>query len=86
MQRRRPRGGRHHPCRRGRATLGVELGAYGGFAVAFGVASVARRRETWRLLPRVITAFPALHLGYGLGMARGLVVGAPENPPSVRGR
>jgi succinoglycan biosynthesis protein ExoA len=54
-----------------RRVLALEALGYGAAALAFGAAGVARRRERWRLLPRVIAAFPVLHLGYGVGMAAG---------------
>ncbi len=57
--------------RRPRRVLALETLAYGAAAAFFGAAGVARRRESWRLLPRVITAFPVLHLGYGIGMWAG---------------
>ena len=55
----------------GRRVLAVELGAYGSMAVASAGTSICGRRESWSLLPRVITVFPAFHLGYGIGMLRG---------------
>jgi GT2 family glycosyltransferase len=55
----------------GRRALAVELGAYGAIAVTSTGISIHRRRESWSLLPRVITVFPAFHLGYGIGMLRG---------------
>jgi hypothetical protein len=54
-----------------RPWLGLEVLAYAAAALLFGAASIRRRREAWRLLPRVLVAFPALHLGYGLGMVAG---------------
>lgn len=57
--------------RGGRRVLAVELGAY--FALAFASAgmSIRGRRESWSLLPRVVSVFPAFHSGYGIGMLRG---------------
>src|SRR5437763_4377214 len=51
---------------RARRLLAFELALYATAAVGFGAASVRRRREEWRLLPRVVAAFPAFHLGYGI--------------------
>jgi succinoglycan biosynthesis protein ExoA len=50
-----------------RRLLAAELAVYGGAAFAFGVVTVARRREPWTLLPCVVAAFPTFHVGYGLG-------------------
>lgn len=54
-----------------RRLLAVELGAYAALAVGFGAIYVRRRRESWRLLPAVVTVFPTFHVAYGLGMLRG---------------
>jgi succinoglycan biosynthesis protein ExoA len=53
--------------------LAAELAAYAGAAVAFGLESVRRRRESWRLLPRVLVSFLTFHVAYGLGMLRGSI-------------
>jgi len=53
------------------AVLLVELGAYAAGAVLFGVGAIRSRRESWRLLPRVVAVFPTIHLAYGFGMAAG---------------
>ena len=55
----------------GRRVLAVELGAYVAIAIASAGTSIHRRGESWSLLPRVITVFPAFHSGYGIGMLRG---------------
>jgi succinoglycan biosynthesis protein ExoA len=52
--------------------LALEVVAYLSFALYFGLAGLRRRQESVRLLPRVVAAFLAFHLGYGLGMLRGL--------------
>jgi len=52
--------------------LVLEVALYTVLAVAFGVASLRRRREPIRLLPRAVGAFVAFHVGYGIGMIRGL--------------
>jgi len=59
--------------RRARQGLAVEVAAYSAAAVVFGAESVVRRRESLGLLPRVVAAYPAMHLGYGIGMAVGLL-------------
>jgi succinoglycan biosynthesis protein ExoA len=50
-----------------------ELGAYTAGATLFGVRALRSRRESWRLLPRVVAVFPTIHLAYGLGMAAGFL-------------
>jgi succinoglycan biosynthesis protein ExoA len=57
--------------RAGRRLLAVELGAYLGLAFASAGISIRGRRESWSLLPRVVSVFPAFHSGYGIGMLRG---------------
>jgi GT2 family glycosyltransferase len=52
---------------------GIEVGAYELGAILFAVAGIHRHRESWRLLPRVVAAFPALHFGQGIGMLLGCV-------------
>jgi succinoglycan biosynthesis protein ExoA len=52
--------------------LALEVAVYVALAIAFGLASLRRRREPYGLLPRVLAAFAAFHVGYGLGMLRGL--------------
>jgi GT2 family glycosyltransferase len=52
--------------------LGAELACYAAGAIVFGVAAVRRKRESWRLLPRVIAAFPTFHVAYGLGTLAGI--------------
>lgn len=53
--------------------LALEVAIYAAFALGFGLASLRRRREPVHVLPRVVAAFLAFHVGYGLGMVRGLV-------------
>ena len=55
-----------------RWALAVELLVYVALALATAGAAVRGRRESAKLLPRVAATFPAFHLGYGLGMLRGL--------------
>jgi len=57
--------------RAGRRVLAVELGAYAALALASAGISIRGRRESWSLLPRVVSVFPAFHSGYGIGMLRG---------------
>jgi succinoglycan biosynthesis protein ExoA len=51
--------------------LRVELGTYSVGAIVFGALAVNRKRERWRLLPRVVAVFPTFHVAYGLGMLAG---------------
>jgi hypothetical protein len=62
-----------------RWVLAAEVGAYVALAVASGAASTRRRGESWRLLPRVVTVFPAFHLGYGLGVFAGAIRAGMRN-------
>ena len=55
------------PARRLLATV---LAAYAGVALA-AARNAARGRDPG-LTPRIAAVFPALHLGYGVGMIRGL--------------
>jgi succinoglycan biosynthesis protein ExoA len=55
-----------------RRLLAGELALYAALALAAGATSLRGRREHWTLLPTVAASFPAFHLGYGSGMARGL--------------
>jgi len=57
--------------RRARYLLAAEVGIYTTAAVAFAAASVLRRRESWRVLPRAVAVFPMFHLSYGIGMVAG---------------
>lgn len=55
-----------------RGVLAAELAAYAAATVTFATASVARRSESWALLPRVAAVFPTFHLAYGIGMLHGM--------------
>jgi len=55
-----------------RRLLASELGLYAVAATLAAARSVRRRNEPLGLVPAVATVFPAFHLGYGLGMLRGL--------------
>jgi succinoglycan biosynthesis protein ExoA len=57
--------------RTARAVLAGELATYVGGALFFGTRETLARGETPALLPRVLAVFPAFHLSYGTGMARG---------------
>ena len=59
-----------------RLALIAELAAYVAGAVVFGARATRGRGEPWRLAPRVASVFPAFHLSYGIGMARGWLVAA----------
>lgn len=48
-------------------------GSYLAAAAIFGTLALRRRRAPLTLLPRVVAAYGAFHLGYGVGMVRGLV-------------
>ena len=50
-----------------------EVVLYACAAAVAAISSLRRRGEPLRLLPRVLVAFPAFHLGYGLGMLRGFL-------------
>ena len=64
--------------------LAMEMTAYAALALASGAASVRRRRESWLLLPLVVAAFPAFHLGYGCGMLYGFLRSARSRAFSRR--
>jgi glycosyltransferase involved in cell wall biosynthesis len=64
--------------RSARKALVLELGVYLAGAFGFGVRGLARRQERLALLPRVVATFAAFHLGYGVGMARGLRAKRPR--------
>jgi hypothetical protein len=65
-------GGAYLP--RMRQLLAAESTAYTCCAIGFGAASVLSRRESWRLLPRVVAVFPTYHVAYGLGLLHGALV------------
>jgi succinoglycan biosynthesis protein ExoA len=56
-----------------RQLLAAEVTAYACSAIGFGAASVRRRRESWRLLPRVVAVFPTYHVAYGIGLLHGVL-------------
>lgn len=70
--------------RRARWALAAETAAYATGATAFGVLALRRSAEPMRLLPRVMATFLAFHVGYGSGMAAGIVRDLRE--PSARAR
>ena len=55
--------------------LALEVVLYAILAIGFAVTEIHRRHESLLLLPRVVGTFLAFHVGYGLGMVRGLVTG-----------
>jgi succinoglycan biosynthesis protein ExoA len=56
-----------------RRLLTAEWLAYGTLAAFFAARGVHRRKESWRLVPSVMAAFPAFHLGQGSGQLVGLM-------------
>ena len=54
-----------------RRLLTLQWALYGSAGVAFAARAVRERGEPWGLLPRVLAAFPAFHLGHGSGQAVG---------------
>jgi succinoglycan biosynthesis protein ExoA len=58
--------------RRARQLARAELCLYSGCMLTFAVREIVRRRESLWLLPRVAAVFPLVHVGYGVGMLRGL--------------
>jgi glycosyltransferase involved in cell wall biosynthesis len=59
--------------RTARRLLTAEWLAYGTLAAFLAARGVQRREESWTLLPRVLAAFPAFHLGQGAGQVVGLM-------------
>jgi glycosyltransferase involved in cell wall biosynthesis len=55
--------------------LELETAIYAAAAVVFAALAVRARRERWRLLPRVVLAFPTFHVAHGVGLLVGLVRG-----------
>jgi succinoglycan biosynthesis protein ExoA len=55
------------------AVLLIELAAYAGGALLFGLRSLRARGEPFRLLPRVLAVYPTFHVAYGLGLLWGLL-------------
>jgi glycosyltransferase involved in cell wall biosynthesis len=51
--------------------LALALFLYAAAALVFGLLAISRRDESLLLLPRVMAVFPAFHVAYGVGMARG---------------
>ncbi len=61
----------------------AELALYAAGAIAAAIGAVRRRGEPLSLVPRVAATFPAFHLGYGTGMARGILRALVARPPVV---
>jgi hypothetical protein len=57
--------------RTARLLLAAEVAIYVLAAIGFASATVRRRREPLKLVPRVVAVYPTLHLAYGVGMAAG---------------
>ena len=49
----------------------LQWSVYGAAGVGFAARSVREHGEPWSLIPRVLAAFPAFHLGHGSGQAVG---------------
>jgi succinoglycan biosynthesis protein ExoA len=64
--------------------LALQTSGYAAAAVGFGGLALRRRREAWRLLPNVALAFPAFHLGHGLGQLAGWLRAAAGRQPVRR--
>ena len=56
-----------------RRLLVLQWSIYGAAGFAFAIRSVRERGDSWGLLPRVLAAFPAFHLGHGSGQAVGWI-------------
>lgn len=69
-----------------RRALVAEVGLYAAAAAGFGAACVRRRGEDWALVPRVVSVFPAFHLGYGVGMIAGVARGIADRDAARAGR
>jgi succinoglycan biosynthesis protein ExoA len=61
-----------------------EVVAYTSLAIVFGARGIARRRESWSLLPLVLVAFPVCHLSYGFGMLGGVIRAATGSAQRFR--
>jgi succinoglycan biosynthesis protein ExoA len=60
--------------------LALKMSAYTALAIGFGVFVVRRRREQWRLLPRVLAVFLTVHVAHGVGMLAGWLLPAGKPP------
>lgn len=69
-----------------RRLLAAELAAYAGCSIAAAAASVGKRAESWRLVPRTAAVFPAFHVAYGVGMLAGGVAALSGAARSRLGR
>jgi succinoglycan biosynthesis protein ExoA len=59
--------------RAARGALVAECALYATASLGFAVLAVRGRDEPLALVPRVAAVFPAFHVGYGTGMARGWI-------------
>ena len=60
-------------CRSARYLLAIQWALYGSAAVVFAARTLHKHGEPWTLMPRVLGAFLAFHLGMGLGQVVGLM-------------
>jgi hypothetical protein len=58
-----------------RRLLAAEAAGYVLAALAFAVAASRRRNERLRMVPGIALVFPTFHLGYGIGLLRGIFAG-----------
>lgn len=56
----------------GRWAFAALVVTYLTLAAVFAARAIARRHESWSLLPLVVAALPVCHLSYGVGMCVGL--------------
>lgn len=70
--------------RKARRLLEAELLAYLGGAAVFATRATIGKGEPAGLVPRVASVFPAFHLSYGIGMARGWLNALRGSGPRAR--
>jgi succinoglycan biosynthesis protein ExoA len=68
-----------------RAVLAIAVGGYVLGAAIFALMSLRRRKESLRLLPRVLAVFPAFHVSYALGMLWGFARSVRRLPVATTG-
>jgi hypothetical protein len=64
---------------RARALLAGEAAVYASCAVGAAIVAARGRHEPASLVPRVAAVFPVFHIGYGLGMAAGVIAAARKS-------
>jgi glycosyltransferase involved in cell wall biosynthesis len=57
--------------RTARRLLDAEVATYAASGIVFGALSVRDHRESPRLLPRIVSVYPTVHLAFGLGFLSG---------------